>query len=50
MRFPVVSDHPVLVDPDTGYVDMITVMKYYPYMTKEFVSTGHTKVFVVSDG
>ena len=47
MRFPVVSDHPVLVDPDTGYVDMITVMKYYPYMTKEFVS--HTKVLVVSD-
>ena len=23
---------------------MITVMKYYPYMTKEFVSTDHIEV------
>ena len=29
--------HPVLVDPVTGIVQMITVLKNFPHMTKDYV-------------
>ena len=34
----VVQEHPELVNPVTGYVNMIRVMKYFPHMTQSYVS------------
>ncbi|KAK2161791.1 hypothetical protein NP493_1561g00003 [Ridgeia piscesae] len=32
-----VQEHPELVNPVTGYVNMIRVMKYFPHMTQSYV-------------
>ena len=47
-HFVAATRHPELVNPVTGFVNMIRVMKFFPHMTQNYVSMAVNPILVTS--